>query len=121
MVVLLDGLNEVAEPYRNSCVAAISQFERDYPVRFFMTSREDVYKSLAESLNSPTIVQLQPLSLSQINSGVLHQEQFHSLRNAIAHDNILAEVAQTPLMLRMLAILFRSDQQVVISKQYVSR
>lgn len=59
---LLDGLDEVAENVRETCVAAINAFKAEHPAEVVVCSRVGEYEKLQEKLNLGTAVRLHPLS-----------------------------------------------------------
>jgi len=104
---LLDGLDEIVEPYRVDCVNAISDFQRTYGLtQFVACSRTDDYATLPSQLQIAA-VELQPLTRRQV-SGYLRRKSLVSVRNALRADGLLNDLLQRPLVLRILVHTFET-------------
>ncbi len=105
---LLDGLDEVVEDVRDDCVAAINAFKAEHPAELVVCSRVGDYEKLREKLNLGTAVRLQPLSDEQINAYLSQDDgQLTAVREAIATDADLNELAHTPLFLSVMTLAYR--------------
>lgn len=112
---LLDGLDEVAESLRESCVEAINSFRRLFPyVDLVVCSRIADYEILAQRLNLQGAVVLQPLSLEQIEH-YLAAAELAGLREVIAYDATLQHMAETPFLLNTMAFAYRGMKGQVLS------
>jgi predicted NACHT family NTPase len=94
---LLDGLDEVAETYREKCVAAINAFRIEYGlVRLAICSRTQEYEALATKLRLEEAVELQPPTWEQVNAYLDHLEgigtSIADVRVALDHDEALQEL-----------------------------
>ncbi len=110
---LLDGLDEVAEPSRDSCVAAINTHSMEHPA-LVVCSRLADYEALTTRLRVRGAVALQPLTRAQIlacldeNPGSLS-----AVRTALAQDETLWALLDTPLMLNVAAVAYNDTSQPV--------
>jgi hypothetical protein len=101
VLLLLDGLDEVTEPYSADCVDAIRRFQLAHgPARLVICSRTDDYDQLPSRLKIDE-VELQPLSARQV-AGHLRRAPLADVRSAIMDDNSLARMLQSPLVLSTL-------------------
>jgi len=109
LVLLLDGLDEVAEDRRSACVDAINAFAQAHPPPgLAVTCRVAEYDALAVKLRLRAAICLQPLTLEQVEhyfaaagAGLEH------LRQAMRDDGGLRELARTPLMLSVMTMAWR--------------
>jgi DNA polymerase III delta prime subunit len=117
IIVLLDGLNEMAPRYREGCVHAINTFRRDNAqVPVVTCCRTSDYGDISETLSLHGCVTIRPLAESAVErylelsgktlSGVLAvwraDEQFRSLLT-------------TPLMLAMATVAYRDQPADALS------
>lgn len=106
---LLDGLDEVAENVRETCVAAINAFKAEHPAEVVVCSRVGEYEKLQEKLNLGTAVRLHPLSDEQIQIYLSQDDvQLTAVREAITTDADLNELAHIPLFLSMMTLAYGS-------------
>lgn len=105
---LLDGLDEVVTLERRQlCVTAINTYKKEHPLGtpLAVTCREREYRDLPElSLNTALVIQA--LAQAQINR-YLASSSFAPLRQALAQDPSLADLASTPLFLSFMASSYR--------------
>ena len=109
LVLLLDGLDEVALDRRAACVEAINAFEQaHHPPGLAVTCRVAEYNALSVKLRLRAAICLQPLTPVQIEryfaaagAGLDH------LRLAMRDDAGLRELARSPLMLSVMAMAWR--------------
>src|SRR5205807_4985452 len=67
VLLLLDGLDEVAAEYRADCVEAINQFRSEYgQILIAICSRISDYHELRTKLRLDYAIEIQPLSRAQI-------------------------------------------------------
>lgn len=101
LLLLLDGLDEVKQDCRESCIQAINRFSQVYGrAEIIVCSRVQVYEALSHQLRFQTTLLLQPLTLEKILN-FLDQfgEKLSEIKAALDTDPILQKLAQTPLML----------------------
>jgi hypothetical protein len=107
LILLLDGLDEVRPGARDACVRAINAFRETHGAGMVVCSRSADYSELAERLALRGAVEILPLDEAQIEA-YLGDERLGlaAVREAIASDDALRELAQTPLMLSILAVAY---------------
>jgi transcriptional regulator with XRE-family HTH domain len=106
---LLDGLDEVQAEHRAACVDAINEFRQDHGlVSLVVCSRSADYEALTARVKLHGAVIIQPLTLSQISAYLATiGDQLAALRAALAEDSALQELAQSPLMLTVMTLVYR--------------
>lgn len=108
LLLLLDGLDEVAEAYRGECVDAINRFRQLYKsVNMAVCSRIADYEALKRKLVLQGAIVLQPLSPETID-GYLAQDGLAALRQVIATDETLREMASVPFLLNTMALAYKN-------------
>jgi hypothetical protein len=106
ILLLLDGLDEVAAEYRDLCVAAINTFREQYPTAdLAVCSRIADYQSLTHRLDLRGAILLEPLSQPVIDS-YLARPGLEALRAAVATDTELQAMSSTPFLLNALAYAY---------------
>jgi MFS family permease len=110
LMLLLDGLDEVAAPHRDACVQAINQFRQEHLTPIALCCRIADYMALPTKLRLNGAVVLRNLTPEQIEQ-YLHSAgpALAGLRTALARDSVLQELAQTPLMLSIMALAYRDQ------------
>ena len=108
-VPLLDGLDEVDPALRPACAEAINAFRRQHPgVWLLVTARSRDYQTLATRLHMDKAIVLQPLTPEQIDTYLSRRgPRLTGLRESLAADETLRELAQTPLMLSIMTLAYR--------------
>ncbi|MCB9422803.1 MAG: NACHT domain-containing protein [Ardenticatenaceae bacterium] len=108
LILLLDGLDEVALNHRAACVAAINQFRKERGLTgIVVSSRHKAYQALNTNLQLNSAFLLNPLTKSQIDHYLAAAgEPLDGLRTAVHQDPVLQEMAQTPLMLHALSAAY---------------
>ena len=108
-VPLLDGLDEVEPSVRPACAEAINTFRQQHPgVALLVTARSRDYQTLATRLNMDKAIVLQPLTPEQIDAYLTRRgPKLAGLRDSLAADRTLRELAQTPLMLSIMTLAYR--------------
>jgi hypothetical protein len=109
VMLLLDGLDEVAYEYRTPCVQAINIYRREHGlVPLVVCSRTTEYLALAEQLLLHSAVVIQPLTSQQINDYLSSAgSQLEAVRAALQKDSIWQELTTTPLMLSVLTLAYQ--------------
>jgi eukaryotic-like serine/threonine-protein kinase len=105
---LLDGLDEVRQEQRAACVEAINAFRREHGlVGMVVCSRSADYAVLTTRLKLQGAVQIQPLTAEQIDQYLaLEGEALIGLRVALSADPVLQELAQSPLLLNIMMLVY---------------
>src|SRR5262249_34378566 len=114
LLYLLDGLDEVAQARRGTCLQAIKQFvEVERPVSYAINCRRKEFEELATHFKISGEVILQPLTDSQIRE-YLSSNEFEGLSSLWAESQILREFGQIPFMLNTMAVVTRgkSERQI---------
>ena len=108
LLLLLDGLDEVVERLRDSCVRAINDFRQEHLMPLVMCSRIADYERLARQLRLDSAILIKPLTPQQIED-YLRQDSLalKTVRATLQHDEVLQELAKTPLMLSIMALVFK--------------
>lgn len=115
LLLLLDGLDEVALARRTVCVDALNQFHQDYGPEMVVCCRRRDYESLAQKLRFQAALYLRPLSDQQILAFLNRSDQgltgLKSLleKNAAVQDatTSLMELARSPLMLNIMVLTYQ--------------
>ena len=118
LLLLLDGLDEVAATARKECIEAINSYRQTHPdVQVVVCSRRTEYLNEPTQLRLHTAVVVQPLTQEQIDTYLASAgEQAEALREALRQDADLRELATTPLMLTILLFAYRGTSLDKISE-----
>jgi eukaryotic-like serine/threonine-protein kinase len=105
---LLDGLDEVAEEYRATCIDAINAFRKKQgTVPVVIGSRLAEYTAQASKIVVRKAVIVQPLTLQQVHEYLEKAEgQFGDLQAMLDDDPEFQEFARNPLMLRIMKLAY---------------
>ena len=113
---LLLGLDEVDSTRRDDCVRAINEFHasRKWVRELAVACRTDDYEALLPTrLNLRGAVLLCPLSAEQIDE-YLAERQLDALRQAIAADRTLQEMAHSPLTLSFMVSAYEDKHEAAL-------
>lgn len=111
LLLMLDGLDEMPDTHHTACIAAINRFRQthglpDLVVCCRRTAYEAATKTEGNRLELNGAILIQPLTTAQIR---------HHLPTSLAHtvfqDELLLDMAQTPLNLNMMCTSFASHGQ----------
>jgi NACHT domain len=108
-VLLLDGLDEVREPLRDSCVDALNQFRQEFgTIEIAVCSRIADFQKLKTTLEHfQEAVFIQPLEEVQIEAYLQQAgEPLQGVRMALRQDPTLLELARTPLFLWIISLAY---------------
>jgi NACHT domain len=108
-VLLLDGLDEVREPLRDSCVGALNQFRQEFgTIEMAMCSRIADFQKLTTTLEHfQAAVFIQPLEEVQIEAYLQQAgEPLQGVRMALRQDPTLLALARTPLFLWIISLTY---------------
>lgn len=112
LILLLDGLDEVPEDARASCLQAIGRLGADAKQRFVISSRKNELKPIKKLIPSNIYlsVEVAPLTPKQVEefltAWVYIQPEAKTLLNAIKEDQLLFEAMQSPFHFNTAQILF---------------
>ena len=108
LLLLLDGLDEVALERREKCIEAINEFRQERLVPLVVSSRVADYEALGIQLKLQSAVLLQPLTPQQVNDYLDKAgQEFAAVREALKKDTSLQELAQSPLTLSIMTLAYR--------------
>jgi hypothetical protein len=108
LLFLLDGLDEVRADRRDACVAAINAFCQEHLVPIVVCSRTADYDALTAKLHLQGAISLRPLTPAQIDAYLVGVgTELQTVRATLQHDPVLQEMAQSPLMLSIIALAYR--------------
>ena len=109
ILLLLDGLDEVAESARNACVDEINAYHRkNLSVPMVVCSRTRDYDMLSAKLDFHDAVMIEPLDDSQIDTYLASfGESMQGLRQQMASDRRLRALAETPLTLSIMTLVYQ--------------
>lgn len=109
LILLLDGLDEVNEKYRNDCVRALNEFIGLFPqTELSVCSRVRDYEVLTERLEISSALCLQPLSSEQIYQFLDHiGGPLVGLKTLLKRNVDLEQFAQTPLILYFMSVAYQ--------------
>lgn len=107
LALLLDGLDEVASPYRNECVSAIKAYrQHHHKTPMVVCSRIQDYAQLSQRLDLAGALIIQPFRDEQIAAYVDSLGSgAEAMRALLARDKHLRKLARTPLMLNIMTIV----------------
>ncbi len=108
---LLDGLDEVQAERRSACVEAINTFRQEHGLGpLVVCSRTAEYQALATRIEVTTAVLIQSLTREQVDGYLATLgEPVSGLRQALAKDEELSELADNPLMLSILLLTYQGQ------------
>jgi NACHT domain/CHAT domain len=109
LILLLDGLDEVKEEYRNDCVRALNKFIGLFPqTEVAVCSRVRDYEALTERLQISSALCLQPLTSEQVYQFLDSVGgSLAGLKTLIKRDAELEQFAQTPLILNFMSVAYQ--------------
>jgi len=110
LILLLDGLDEVAEKYRNSFVRALNQFIENHGVTdIVVCSRVREYEALSERLKLSSAICIQPLTSEQVYQYLdeAGNELIH-LKALLQQDTELEDFARNPLILSVITLAYKN-------------
>ncbi len=110
LALLLDGLDELAEEERTSCIEAINVYYREHPgVQLVVCCREDEYLAQPARLDVHSTAQIQPLSDRQEEAYFeVVGEQVEDIHRIWRTDASLHALMQTPLLLTITMLVYHS-------------
>lgn len=111
LVLLLDGLDEVADAHRAACAGAINAWRHEHGlVPVVVCSRTEELRALAARLRLEEALELQPPTDAEIDRYLRHLERTGSpisdLRATLAKDQDLRQLLRSPLLLHVVALAY---------------
>ncbi len=110
-ILLLDGLDEVPERYRDNCVKALNQYRLDHGlVAIVLCCRTgDFALSQVRLKHFQAAVFVQPIEVEQVDTYLAKAgPALESVRFAIHEDAELQQLAQTPLFLWVMSLAYEN-------------
>jgi len=113
LLPLFDGLDELKEEYRESCLKAIGNYGRINNLQYVICSRIVEY---SQTTDAPVYCQIKvrPLTLTQIKKQLkeANTPESKGMLHAISNDKLLAEVIKIPFYLNTLQIVLSSSKTI---------
>jgi hypothetical protein len=109
LALMLDGFDEVSGPSRMACARAINDFRQTHGlVGLAICSRTAEYETCGVRFKMGGAIELLPLDPEQVD-GYLRRlgRSYLPLRRAIMHDQTLAQLARSPLMLHIMCLAYK--------------
>ena len=115
LLLLLDGLDEVAQERRAACISALNQFYQDYGPEIVVCSRIRDYEQLPQKLQLQAALYLRPLSdhqilayLNQPDRGLTGLKSLLEKDATVQDANMsLIELARSPLILNIMVLTYQ--------------
>jgi GTPase SAR1 family protein len=119
ILLLLDGLDEVAEELRSACILAINSYRREhYGTSVVVCSRRGEYFAQDERIELQRAVMVQPLSEQQMDVYLARfGERLEPLRRRLQQDTILRDLIACPLLLNISIIAYDERDFAEISAE----
>jgi DNA polymerase III delta prime subunit len=123
LLLLLDGLDEVAQEHRETCVAAINTYRQEHGLMpLVVSSRVADYESLGTRLHLSGALVVQPLTRGQVDGYLVHVgEPLAGMREALQSDVTLYELFDTPLNLSIAAMAYRGMSATAIQATGIAK
>ncbi len=135
LLLLLDGLDEVAGSARDACVEAINTYHSVRLVPLVVCSRQGEYEALAKQLTLQSAVVAQPLTTEEVKAYLKDAgRSLAAVRKVVDTNIVLRDLLTTPLMLSAVALTYRDtavkdlpqlgtpeQQQQQVFEHYVER
>jgi transcriptional regulator with XRE-family HTH domain len=108
---LLDGLDEVSPAFRKACVDAINVYRWQHGlVPLVLCSRREEYLDLGAQILLQQAIYIQPLTQQHIEDYLANSgDQLATLQSALHNDMGLQKLLTTPLMLNILAQVYKCE------------
>lgn len=112
LTLLLDGLDEVDEEHRASCLEAIKGYGGKKQKDFVISTRKEEYKALEKDAPVWAQIEVLPLTKTQLLAQLDQADrrdfpEAPDLKAALENDPLLLKVAETPFYINCLQLLFR--------------
>jgi hypothetical protein len=112
LILLLDGLDEMPEKWRSTCVKAINRYHSEHPfISLVVSSRRETYFEQDVRVHFQRAIAIQPLTSTHIEAFLsLPEQQMSGVCEVLNADPALREMMQTPLILSIvMQVLERSN------------
>jgi hypothetical protein len=120
LALLLDGLDEVADAYRDACAEAVNTWRHEHGlVSLVVCSRSAELQALGTRLRLEEAVELQPPSDAEVDRYLAYLEATGTplidVRAALASDPELRELLHSPLLLHVIALAYHGRPALALS------
>ncbi|MFZ4477655.1 MAG: hypothetical protein ACOYPR_20845, partial [Saprospiraceae bacterium] len=116
LILLLDGLDEVGEDDRASCLDAIGRYRATTNSRYVITSRIGEYSIISKDAPVNLQIEVSDLTLDQMEAELLRmgypQPEAMPLLSALKKHPVLREAAQVPFYFNTLQLLFAGGKNL---------
>lgn len=103
LAYLLDGLDEVGDSLRETCLDAIAEFVSYRHADFAITCCQADYEPIRDRLNVTGMVVVQPLMTDQFEP-LLQSPELNGLRALYEQSELIRQFAQNPLLLSVITV-----------------
>lgn len=111
---LFDGLDEVTEGHRTACIEALNAYQHTHLTSLAVCARIREYNLLEVKLQLQRAIEISPLTLPQSETYLaLAEVPLERATALIQDDEAFQELAKTPLMLHVMAVVFKEEPLVV--------
>lgn len=108
LLLLLDGLDEVAASAREACIETINTYQSEHLIPLVVCSRREEYQAMSERLTLQSAVIIQPLSSEQVKDYLARAgEALAAVQTAVHTNPVLQELLTTPLMLDVVTLTYQ--------------
>ena len=135
LLLLLDGLDEVAASARDACTRAINAYHSERLVPLVVCSRREEYQAMPEQFTLQSAVIVQPLTHEQVKTYLVWEgKTMTAVRKGVQTNVVLLDLLTTPLMLSMVMLAYKDkamknlprlglpeQQQQQIFERYIER
>lgn len=135
LLLLLDGLDEVAASARPTCIEYINAYRAAHFIPLVVCSRSHQYLEQMQRLTLPYAVEIQALTPEQVDGYLKYVgKPLAAVRTALRSNAVLRELVTTPLMLSIVMLTYRGktakdlpqlgtaeEQQRQVFEHYVDR
>ncbi|MEM7032052.1 MAG: NACHT domain-containing protein [Chloroflexota bacterium] len=117
-ILLLDGLDEVSDEARLSCVHAINEYRLQHQAtKIVVCSRIDEYVNLPQKLTLSGAIVIQPLTAQQTDDYFKKMgKEFRAIRKLFREDDLLLDWANFPLFLYVIAVAYKGKNLTELQK-----
>lgn len=113
LIFLLDGLDEVAEAYRDECLEALNTF-MTVDRKIVVCSRIEEYNALTSKLDFHTALEVQPLSFAEfealLRKNITNAETVDEIISILTADEEVRQEAVKPLFANILISTYRDGR-----------
>jgi len=117
LLLLLDGLDEVTGERREACIQAINDFSYEAMMPLVVCSRVVDYEALTTRFKLRGAVLLQSLIPQQVDNYLARMGSgLGGVRATFQHDPRLQELAQVPLILSIMILVYRLSIEILMTR-----